>query len=633
MLDGIRANAQSLGVKLAFGIIIVVFVFWGIGSYTGPKGLVASVNGKNITEVEFQRAYAMMEDNLRRSIPNLTQEMLESFQLEQRVLQSLIQEKLIEDEAERAGLTISAYELRALLEQLPYFQKDGKFDAEVYKEVLSKNHITPRQFETDQAKSMLPAKLQRLVTAGAYVSPSAVKAIFDYAAERRRVDYILFPASAHMDKAAPSEEEIVKTYEAQSASFTVPPSVNVEFVRLDPAAMGDPSAVTEEELRAAYDARIAQYTEQEQIQARHILIRVPANAPEAEVKKAEEQIRSLEARIRGGEDFAELAKQFGQDGTAPQGGDLGWFAAGQMVPEFSKAAFALKEGEVSAPVRTQFGFHLIKKEGHKAAVTHSFDEVKDSLRADLATEAASHGLDEKADLVLAQALAGKSMAEAAAAAGSDAVKAESTGIISAEDLSEKLNVRDVDVQNIMAAAAGTVLDSPVASGNSLMVLKVLESKPQSVKPLEEVRPLIVEFLTGQKAAEMAMDEARKARAAFQNGKPGEGFTVKTSEPFGRDGNIADLIADPALAQAAFQVTAVNDVWLNEPYRVQDGAVLARVSAIEAPTEEEWKQAEPQMLERLAADRAGVAYQIYLTQLGSQATIKMYNSPLLSRTSE
>ena len=405
MLDGIRANAQSWGVKLAFGIIIVVFVFWGIGSYTGPKGLVASVNGKNITEVEFQRAYAMMEDNVRRSIPNITPEMMESFQLEQRVLQSLMQEKLIEDEAERAGLTISPYELRVVLEQLPYFQKDGKFDAEVYKDVLSKNHLTPRQFETDQAKSMLPAMLQRLVTAGAYVDPSAVKAIFDYAAERRRVDYILFPASAHMDKAAPSEEDVAKTYEAQSASFTVPPSVNVEYVRLDPAVMGDPSSITEEELRAAYDERLSSYIEEEKIHARHILIRVPANAPESEVKKAEEEIKALEARIRGGEDFAEVAKS-GQDGTASQGGDLGWFTAGQMVPEFSKAAFALKDGEVSAPVRTQFGFHLIKKEGHQDAVTHSFEEVKDSLRTELATEAASRGLEEKADLVPGQALSG-----------------------------------------------------------------------------------------------------------------------------------------------------------------------------------------------------------------------------------
>ena len=632
MLDGIRANAQSWGVKLAFGIIIVVFVFWGIGSYTGPKGLVASVNGKNITEVEFQRAYAAMEDNVRRSIPNITSEMLKSFQLEQRVLQSLMQEKLIEDEAERAGLTVSPYELRALLAQLPYFQKDGKFDPEVYKEVLSRNHITPKQFETDQAKSMLPGKLQRLVTAGAYVDTAAVKAIFDYAAERRRVDYILFPASAHMDKAAPSEEEVAKTYEAQSASFTVPPSVNVEFVRLDPAVMGDPSLIKEDELRAAYDARLAQYTEEEKIHARHILIRVAPNASESEVKKAEEEIKALEARIRGGEDFAEVAKS-GQDGTAGQGGDLGWFTAGQMVPEFSKAAFALKDGEVSAPVRTQFGFHLIKKEGHQDAVTHSFDEVKDSLRAELATEAASHGLEEKADAVLAQALAGKSMEEAAKAASVAAVKAESTGLISAEELAQKLDIRDSDVQTILAAASGTVLDSAVPSGNALLVVKVAESRPQSVKPLEEVRPLIVEFLTKQKAAEMAMDDARKARAAFQNGKPAEGAQIKTSEPFGRDGNMADLIADPALAQAAFAVPEVSDAWLNDPYRVQDGAVLARVSAIEAPSEEEWKNAEADMQNRLVMDRANMIYQIYLTQLSSQAKVKMYNSPLLANTSK
>ena len=632
MLDGIRANAQSWGVKLAFGIIIVVFVFWGIGSYSGPKGLVASVNGKNITEVEFQRAYAMMEDNLRRSIPNLTSEMLESFQLEQRVLQSLMQEKLIEDEAERAGLTISPYELRAVLEQLPYFQKDGKFSPEIYKEVLSKNHITPRQFETDQAKSMLPAKLQRLMTAGAYVDPAAAKAMFDYAAERRRVDYIMFPASAHMSEAAPSEEEVAKTYEAQSASFTVPPSVDVEFVRLDPAVMGNPAAISDAELRAAYDARKSQYTEEEKIHARHILIRVPANAPEADVKKAEGEIKALEARIRGGEDFAEVAKS-GQDGTAEQGGDLGWFTAGQMVPEFSKAAFSLKDGEVSAPVRTQFGFHLIKKEGHQDAVTHSFDEVKDSLRADLATEAAGRGLEEKADAVLAQALAGKSMEEAAKAASADAVKAESTGLISAEELAQKLDIRDSDVQTVLAAASGTVLDSAVPSGNSLLVIRVKESRPQSVKPLDEVRPLIVEFLTKQKAAEMAMEDARKARAAFQNGKPAAGAEIKTSELFGRDGNIADLIADPALAQAAFAVPEVSDAWLNEPYRVQDGAVLARLAAIEAPSEDEWKAAQQDMQNRLESDRAHMIYQIYLTQLGSQAKVKMYNSPLLANTNK
>lgn len=633
MLDGIRSNAQSWGVKIAFGIIIVVFVFWGIGSYSGPKGIVASVNGKNITEAEFQRAYMNMEENIRRSVPNATPEMMEGFQIEKTVLQGLIQEKLIEHEAERAGLTVSLYELRALLEQLPYFQKDGKFDAEVYKEVLAQNHLTPQKFEADQAKSLLPAKIQRLVGMSAYVSPQAARALFDYAAERRRVDYILFPASAHMDKVVPSVEEIAKLYEEQAASFTVPATVDLEIVRLDPAAMGDASAITDEDLRAAYDARLAKYTEAEKIRASHILVRVDAKASDSAVKKAEEEIKALEARIRGGEDFAEVAKAHGQDGTAAQGGDLGWFTEGQMVPEFSKAAFALKEGELSAPVRTQFGFHLIKKSGHEAAKTRAFDEVKDELRTELATEAASGGLEEKADGVLAQALAGKTMDEAAKAAASQGVKVETATDLTAADIVSKFGIRESDANNIMGVAGGTVLDTPVASGNALLVLKVLNSKPERVKPLDEVRPTIVEFLTGQKAAEMAMEEARKARAAFKDGKPAAGTEVKSSELFGRDGNIADLIADPALAQAAFAASEVNGAWFNDPYSVQDGAVLAVLSAVESPSEEEWKQAEPEVMARMQNDRAGLIYQTYIEQLGAEAEVKLFNSPLLGKLNQ
>ena len=628
MLDGIRAKSQSLFVKVAFGIIIVVFVFWGIGSYTGPKGLVASVNGRNITEMEFQRAYAQMEENVRRSIPNITTEMMESLQLEQRVLQSLVQEKLIEEETERTGLAISPYELRAFLMQLPYFQKDGKFDAALYKEVLAKNHITPQQFEADQAKMLLPGKLQRLVIAGSYIRPESVKAMYDYAAERRRVDYILFPAEAHMAAAAPSEEEVVKAYESQKGLFMVPPMVDIEYVRLDPSVMGDASAVSEDQLKAAYDQRIAQYTEPEKVHARHLLIRVAADASDADVKKAEEKIKGLEARIRGGEDFGEVAKANGQDGTAAQGGDLGWFTAEQMVPEFSKAAFAMKDGEVSAPVRTQFGFHLIKREGHQAATVHSLDEVKDELRTALATEAASHGLQDKADAVLAQALAGKTMEEAARAAGSDAVKAEKTGAVSAEDLINKLGVRDTEVASIMGTPAGTVLDTPLASGTSLLVLKVTDSRPQAVKPLDEVRSSIVESLTKQKAVDMAMEDARKARAAFQGDKPAVGVEIKTSEPFGRAGYITGLGGDVALAHAAFAVPEVGDVWLKDAFRVDDGAVLARVSSIEAPEEQSWKDVEAAMLADMQAKRADLVFQNYIERLVSEADIKTYNSPYL-----
>ena len=160
MLDGIRANAQSWGVKLAFGIIIIVFVFWGIGSYTGPKGYVATVNDMHITEIEFQKVYGSMEQNLRASYPDLTPELLKGLQLEQQVLQRLVMKKLLESEAERIGLEISPYELRLAVQDMPYFlNKDGKFDKDEYLRVLKASGLTPAQFESGLREDMLPENL------------------------------------------------------------------------------------------------------------------------------------------------------------------------------------------------------------------------------------------------------------------------------------------------------------------------------------------------------------------------------------------------------------------------------------------------------------------------------------------
>ncbi|MBR4423763.1 MAG: SurA N-terminal domain-containing protein [Mailhella sp.] len=633
MLDGIRSNAQSFWVKVAFGIIIVVFVFWGIGSYSGPKGLVASVNGKNITELEFQRAYMAMEENIRRSMPNVTSEMLESMNIEQRVLQGLIQEKLIESAAEKAGVTITPHELKAFISQLPYFMKDGKFDPDTYRDVLAKNNMDQRKFEADQAKSLLPAKLQKLVTAGAFAPEAGARGLFEYFAERRKVEYILFPAEAYKEKAVPTTEEIAGAYEKDSSAFAVPAKVKVEYVRLDPAVMGDVSAISDDEAKAAYEQRITQFTDAEKIHARHILIRVAPNAAEKDVAKAEAEIKALEERIRGGEDFAEVAKASGQDGTAAQGGDLGWFAREQMVPEFSKAAFDLKDGELSAPVRTQFGFHLIKKEEHQDAKVHPFEEVKDKLKQTLASEAAGKTLEEKADAVLAQALGGKSLAEAARASGSAAVKAETSESLSQEELPGKLGIRESDAQTIMLASAGTVLDSAVPAGASLLVVKVVESSPQTVKPLDEVRGEIASQLTLQKARGLALEAAKEARAGFADGKPAEGtYEVRTSEAFGRNGFIPGLSADPALGLAAFALPDVTPAWMDKPFAVTDGAALARLCAIEAPSDEDWKKAEPAITSSLAEERALNMFQTFIAQLGQEATVKTYNSPYLNRKS-
>ena len=184
----------------------------------------------------------------------------------------------------------------------------------------------------------------------------------------------------------------------------------------------------------------------------------------------------------------------------------------------------------------------------------------------------------------------------------------------------------------MNASAGTVFDTPVAAGPALLVVKVVESKPQSVQPLEEVRSVLVDFLTMKKSSDLALEAARKARAAFKDGKPAEGMEVKTSAPFGRDGSLEDLLAEQALGKAAF-AAASDGKWLEEAFRVQDGAVLIRVASVVAPTEEEWKQAEGEVNAQMMNDRMAMLYQTYIEQLAAKAEIKTYNSPLLGKLTQ
>lgn len=630
MLDGIRANAQSWGVKLAFGIIIIVFVFWGIGSYTGPKGYVATVNDMHITEIEFQKVYGSMEQNLRASYPDLTPELLKGLQLEQQVLQRLIMKKLLESEAERIGLEISPYELRLAVQDMPYFlNKDGKFDKDEYLRVLKASGLTPAQFESGLREDMLPEKLQKLLTAGAWGSPEEARLRYMYERQKRSVDYILFPLADYISASAPSDAEIQTAYEARAAQYALPARVKLQYVLLDPEKMADPSAISEEALSAAYEMRKAQFADPEKVHARHILIRVGEGAPEAEVKKAEKSAGDIAAKIRGGEDFIEAAKKYGQDPSAAQGGDLGFFTREQMVKPFADAAFSLAAGELSAPVRTQFGFHLIKVEEKQAAKQRTLDEVKDELRAALAVEAATEALQAKTDAVLAAALSNGDMSSAAGRAG---LQAAETALESADALAEELGLRPIDMQVVMNTPAGTVVDSSFATQKGMLVIRVAESVPAMTKALEEVRGEIVDELTREKAMQAAMSAARAEGAKGVD--TGEPERVKRSEFFGRDGNVPDLGFNMDMARAVFADDGKNAVsnakWGTEPWSMNAGAVLVRLAAIEEPSAEDWKTAEPLFLSQLDSGRASVLFQNFVALLYGKADIRILSPALAGR---
>ncbi len=289
MLDVIRSNAQSLGIKIAFGLIIVVFVFWGVGSYTG--GTVSDiivVNDRPITIYELHTLAANMTRQLKERQPDLTDDQLKQYQVRLRAAQQLIMNVILEQEAQRVGIAVTPFELRREIESLPYFKnQDGAFDPALYKQILENNGTTPANFEKSITSELLQRKLFEHVTAGTAVSETEARSLFNFLAERRTMDYVLFPLADFAEQATPTAEAVRAAYdEGRDSAFKVPAKADVEYLLLSADTLAGAFAPDEAAVQAFYDANKERFTTSEQVRARHILLLAPAGAePGSEAEK------------------------------------------------------------------------------------------------------------------------------------------------------------------------------------------------------------------------------------------------------------------------------------------------------------------------------------------------------------
>ena len=338
------------------------------------------------------------------------------------------------------------------------------------------------------------------------------------------------------------------------------------------------------------------------VRARHILILSDAKASAEDQAKAKAKIEEIAQRIKAGEDFGEVAKEVSEDpGSGPQGGELGWFAHGQMVPEFDKASFALNPGELSEPVKTQFGWHLIQLEEKKAAGQKPLDEVKDQIRTRLAQDEASGKVQEALEQVQLAVIGGKSLKEAG----------------------EPLKLAPQET-----AKPGTVLDTPFVTKTGYVIAKVNESKPQTVKPLDAVKDDIKARLQQDKARTLAFEAANAERKTFTADLPKElQGKLKKTEPVGRQGYMGELGMNAELAKAAF-AAKVNE-WFPVAYTLDGGAVIARVAEVVTPSDEDWKTAAPQITDAVLNAKREQMFRGFLSLLRSNAKIELKNETILA----
>jgi peptidyl-prolyl cis-trans isomerase D len=383
MLQSIRDNAQGWLAWVIVGLISIPFALWGIHEYLGPNAdtAVAKVNGQELSQQEFTEHYRRMLRQVRNFQPDRE---IDEAKLKQSTLDQLIEDELMVQTSVNHGLRVGDALLAARIHAFPFFQEEGRFSEALYQQALQAQGLPALAFEEQMRRSLLNDQLRNGIQQSALLSSADAAALDRLQEQQRQISYLLIPAEKFAGQIEVGEEDIGQYFEAHKSEFFTPEKVSIDYVELSDADLAAKLSVDEAMLQARYEEQKAHFTTQPEWHAAHILIK--SETDEAAAKK---QAEELAQRARAGEDFTELAKQFSADtGSAPNGGDLGFFSPGAMVKPFEDAVAAMQPGEISAPVQSRFGYHVIKLIEAKPARTREFEEVREELRETLQAELA-----------------------------------------------------------------------------------------------------------------------------------------------------------------------------------------------------------------------------------------------------
>lgn len=637
MLDYIRSSAQSFGVKIAFAIIILVFVFWGIGNFNDRDytNIVAVVNGQPIVAMEFEKAYRNAEEQIMRANPGITRQDLEKRHLGRSVLQELIQETLLAQEAARAGVSVSPIELRRAVGGIKAFQNDkGQFDPDAYKRALAAQRMSPAQYEQLLANDLLREKMFSLVAGSVWTDPADARNMFDFMRERRKASYIFLPASSYVGKASIKPEEARAWYDAHLREFAIPPRVDVAYIAVKPENLVDPSTIKEANARAWYEKNKSEFENAEAVHVAHILVPVAENAAGGELKKAEETMAKIQAELAAGKPFASVADEFNGERAGGPGGDLGWISRGEAVAPFEEAAFALDPGKISEVVRTPFGMHLIQVKEKREAGVKPFEEVSSQIVVKIAAEEGADKIQEALDNLIEDNILQKPLAESAARYG---LKVEQTGLLDAPSLSEKLGVNAEGANALLALGKDIPLDSALEAGDKYIVARVVASEAAGTKPFAEVEKDITDQLMAAKALDLAMDAGAKELEKIRKDKPDAAALAKmglqTTDVLERSGAISGFTPDASFMEALFE--GVPGQWLSRPYAESNddngkGALIARVDEVLPPEPEEFAGVESILNTASKNQRQEAIFELFMRSLADEAKVEITNQNLIDR---
>ncbi|HET6632389.1 MAG TPA: SurA N-terminal domain-containing protein [Rhodanobacteraceae bacterium] len=385
MLQQLREKVTSWVGIAVLGVAIFVFSFFGIEGYfsTQADTFAAKVNGQEISQQDLQTQMNQMRQRARQNNPDADQSQFSTPEFKRQVLEGLINRELLRQANEELGVAVSNDMIRQQIAAIPAFQINGRFDPDTYKAVLGQMGLTPIEFQQRVRQDIATSALPDMINDTALAPDAEVAAFLRLTRQTRDVSWVTLPKPP-LDDTTVTDAQIKAWYDAHPEEFAVPETVSVHYVELKADDMTSNAQPTEEAIKAQYEREKAKFTTPEQREVSHILVSVPDNATPAQQKAALAKAKKIEAELKAGADFAALAKKDSDDlGSKRLGGDLGWIEKGVTDPAFESALFAMKKGEVSEPVLSPEGYHIIWLRDVRPGKTKPLAEVRDQLSKEL----------------------------------------------------------------------------------------------------------------------------------------------------------------------------------------------------------------------------------------------------------
>ena len=624
MLSLMRKHAGTWMIKVILGAIVVVFVFWGVGSYTSRQaGRVAKVNGTIITLDDYRASYNNLIEQVRQSFGNnLNEELIRMLQLRKRALDQLVDKVLMLQAAEKLKLTVSDEELAEFIRNIGAFQSAGVFDSGRYLNALNRSRLTPEAFEVQQREALIIDKLQTLITGSIKVPDLEVRQWYLWNNAEVDIDYLVLEPQRYKDIKL-TDEEIRNYFEQHKDSYKTDPGVKVRYLYFKPEDYAARVTLAEDDIRDYYESNLDEFNIPKTVEARHILIKADPNVKAEQDESARKKAEEIFKLAKEGQDFAELARKYSEGPTKDRGGYLGTFRREEMIKPFSDKAFSMNAGDISEPVRTTFGWHIIKVEKVNPAKTLTLDEAQADIRKKLEADRSKNMAYDEAEAAYDAAFEKQNL---------DRIAAEHNLQIRATQLfTQKNPPKEIKNPARFAAEAFNLPLNEISTvqdfGDGYYLLEVVDKVEPQIPELKAVEQKVSDDLLKERQDQRAREEADLLLTELKNGQALASLSQKFKIPvkqtgfFKRNGSIPGIGAESDIARMAFKLSDDNPL-PQEVIKGQKGYYVIHFRKRQEPSLEGFEKEKAAIKDQLLQQKTMKTVDAWLTRLRSESEISI-----------